>query len=103
MKAGPSNLSWTPVTQNTDGSAFDPTTQAGIQLNLDSQPAVSVPLASGNSFDMATLAAYQALKAGAHTASICLVTKSGAVSDPSNTAPFSVGLVPKPPAALAVA
>ena len=103
MKAGLSNLNWTDPTQNTDDSAFDPTTLAGIQISIDASAAVSVPLTSGTSYDMATLAAYQSLKPGAHAVALALVTKQGAVSDYSNTVSFSVGLVPKPPVAVDVA
>jgi hypothetical protein len=103
MKAGPSLLTWTLPTSNTDGSALDPTTLAGVQLSIDGSAAVAVPVASATKFDMVGLAAYDALKPGSHTIALALVTKGGAVSDFTSPLSFPVGVVPMAATNLAVA
>lgn len=100
--ATPHVLSWDNPTVNIDGTTFDPTTQAGINIVLDSEAAVSVPLASGTSFDMASLAAYEALKSGAHTVGIELVTVGGTTSALSNVASFSIVATPMAPTSLKI-
>lgn len=101
--ANPHVLSWVNPTTYTDGSAYAQTDNAGYQIVLDNSPAVGIPLAWGTTFDMSTLAAYQALTRGSHTVAIEAVDVSGEVSAPSNTATFQINLPPSPPTNLTVA
>ncbi len=97
------NLHWTNPTTYTDGSPFDATTKtAGYTIQLDGTGAVSIPLAFGTSFDLATLAAYQALKRGSHTVALSIVDKDGGVSDYSTAATFQVNVAPSAPSAVSV-
>lgn len=92
--ANPHVLSWINPTLNTDGSAMAQPDFAGYELSLDGAPSVSVPLQFGVTFDMATLAAYQALKTGAHTATLAVVNTAGNVGAPSTAASFQLSPTP---------
>ena len=73
-------LTWDNPTLNTDGTAYDQATQgAGYELAFDAsdEAQVVLPFALGTTFDMAALAAYDALKSGTHTAKLRVVTKEG--------------------------
>lgn len=82
-------LTWTNPTQYTDGTTYASTDNAGYTLQLDGVGVVSIPLAWDTKFDMATLAAFQALKRGPHTAALAVVSKAGEVSAFSSPASFS--------------
>lgn len=102
--ASPHTLSWTNPTTNTDGTAYNASTDnAGYTLQLDGVGTVSIPLVFGTTFDMYTLDAFQALKAGLHTASLQVVSKQGVASDFSSAATFSVAGKPSAPTNLVVA
>lgn len=97
-------LSWTNPTQNTDGTAFDPADFAGIEIELDGAPAVSVPeSAAVTSFDLSTLAAWSGLKSGSHTVTLAITNKEGNTSDFASPVTFPVLAVPMAPTALSVA
>jgi hypothetical protein len=100
--ANPHTLNWTNPTTNTDGSALTEAENAGYQISLDGGAAVSIPLAWGTTFDMSSLAAYEALKSGAHTVTLALVTTAGVVGVASNAASFSIAAVPSAPTGLTV-
>jgi hypothetical protein len=95
-------LSWVNPTTNTDGSPFAQSDSAGYELAFDGTPAVSIPLTYGTSFDMSTLAAYEALSTGTHTVTLAIVNTGGNASAPSNAASFSIVATPNAPTQLAV-
>lgn len=105
----PKNVSWVNPTQATDQTgalvAWDAATSlAGIEIQFDSVPAVSVPVALGaTSFDLTSIAAYKALLAGAHALDMAVVTKEGATSQFSGTVPFLIEVTPLAPTAVVVA
>lgn len=103
MSTNPHVFSWTNPTEYTDGSAYTQADNAGYQLILDGAPAVGIPLAWGTSFDASTLAAYQALKRGSHTAALQVVDTAGEASAPSNSVTFQIEVPPNPPTNLAIA
>ncbi len=101
--ANPHTLTWTNPTQNTDGSAMPASEFAGYQLSFDGNPAVSIPLTSeSTTFDMGSLAAYEALKSGTHAVTIAVVSDQGIVGVASNAASFSVAPIPGAPTGAAV-
>lgn len=97
------NLTWANPTTYVDGSAYGQTDNAGYTLQIDGQGAVSIPLAWGTSFDIATLAAYQSLKRGQHGVSLAAVSKEGLASDFSTPVTFPIAVAPMAPTHLAVA
>lgn len=105
----PTTASWVNPAMATDQDgnqvAWDASTDmAGIELAIDNAPAVSVPTASGaNTFDLRTLDAYKALKAGNHTLSLAIVTKEGATSSFVGPVTFPIGVTPLAPANLVLA
>ena len=97
-------LSWTNPTQNTDGTPFEAADFAGIEIELDGAPAVSVPQSSEvSSFDLSTLAAWNTLKSGPHTVTLASTNKEGNTSDFASPVTFPVLAVPMAPTALSVA
>lgn len=108
MSFNPKTVSWVNPTQGTDQNgntvAWAATDFAGIEIQLDSEAAVSVPMtAEATSFDLTTLAAYQALPSGTHTLGLAVVTQEGAVSAFGQSNTFSTGVVPLAPTAVVVA
>lgn len=102
--ANPKVLSWTNPTQYTDGSPYDASTaNAGYVIALDGLGAVAIPLAFGTSFDLSTLAAYQALKRGSHTVALAVVTKEGMQSDFSSATTFQIAVPAMAPTSLKMA
>ena len=102
--ANPHTLSWANPTARTDGSVYDFATEnAGYEIAFDGAAAAGIPLASGTTFDMASLVAYTALKHGPHNVTLAAVDKGGLVSAPSVAATFSVAFAPTAPTALGVA
>lgn len=100
--SNPSTVTWKNPTTYIDGSAYGQADNAGYQLSFDAQPVVSVPLAWGTSFDLTSLAAYKALKKGAHTLTFQAVSKGGVASVPA-TAPFQIEIAPSAVTDLALA
>lgn len=97
-------LSWVNPVKNTDDTAYDAASQqAGIDIVIDGAPAVSVPVGAATEFDLTSLAGFGALKSGAHTVAIDVVTKTGVHSDLSGAASFSLEGKPLAPTNLAVA
>jgi hypothetical protein len=81
--------------------AFDPTDIAGLEFQIDAQPAVSIPANSGvTTFDITTLAGWSALSSGSHALTAAVVTKEGLVGAFSAAATFLRGNVPLAPAPL---
>ena len=109
MSFNPKTVSWVNSTQGTDQNGntvpWDATTDlAAISIEIDSEPVVSVPVSLGaTSFDLTTLASYQALASGAHILALAVVTKEGAVSAFAAPDSFSTGVVPLAPTAVVVA
>lgn len=109
MITNPTKVNWENPTQAKDPTgavvAWSAATDlAGIEIQLDTTAAVSVPVsASATSFDLTTLAAYTGLSAGQHTIDIAVVTKEGAASPFSSTVTFLRALVPLAPTAVALA
>jgi hypothetical protein len=105
----PKTVTWVNPTQATDqtGAAvsWDAATDlAGIEVQLDSVAAVSVPVAlAATSFDLTSLAPYKALPAGTHAISLAVVTKEGTVSPFSGVIPFLVEVTPMAPTSVVVA
>lgn len=97
-------LSWVNPSTNTDGSAFSAATDlAGIQIEFDAAPVVSVPVSfNANTFDLTTLAAYNSLKSGDHTVAISVVNTAGSPSALSPSDTFSIAVVPNAPSGLAI-
>lgn len=63
--ANPHVLTWTNPTTNTDSSPYDVAAEnAGYTVQLDGAGAVSIPLAAGTSFDLATVAEFASLPSG---------------------------------------
>lgn len=101
--ANPHVLTWTNPTARVDGSAYTQAQNAGYQLAFDgAAAAVSIPLAWGTTFDMATLAAYQALTPGSHSVTLAVVDTNGEASAPSGAVTFSLIAAPNPPTGLKV-
>lgn len=100
--ANPHVLSWVNPTLNTDGTAYAQTSNAGYELSLDGTAAVAVPLAWATSFDMSTLAAFDALKSGTHTVTLANVTTAGIVGVASAPLSFSIAATPDAPTGLAI-
>lgn len=109
MVTNPKSISWVNPTTGTDQSgntvSWDANTDlAGIEIQLDSVPAVSVPVSTGaNSFNLRTLSAYLSLPAGQHNVGMAVVTKEGAVSSFTSAVTFQVAVVPAAPTSLVVA
>ncbi len=101
--ANPTTLKWQNPTTYVDGSVYGQTDNAGYQLNIDAAPAVSIPLAWGTQFDLTTLAAFTALKKGAHSLTLQAISKGGIASAPSSAVTFSVEIAPAAPTAVVVA
>lgn len=99
----PKNISWVNPTTYTDGTIYSQTDNAGYTLQLDTTPAISIPLAWGTTFDLTTLTSYKALKRGAHTVSVAVVSKAGIQSDFGTPATFQVEVAPSAPTAIVVA
>jgi hypothetical protein len=78
-------LSWVNPVTRADGTAYNQTQNAGYEIQFDGTPAVSIPLSYGTSFDMTTLAAYNALIPGTHTVGIAVVDTGGLVSSFATT------------------
>lgn len=98
-----STLTWQNPASYTDGSAYAQADNAGYTIKIDSEPAVSIPLPWGTSFDLSTLAAYQALKRGSHTVALAAVSKEGLASDFSTPVTFPIAVAPMAPTHLAMA
>lgn len=109
MITNPKTASWVNPTQGKDPNGtlvpWDANTDlAGIEIQLDGQPVVSVPVSLGaTSADLTTLTAYTSLPSGQHTIDIALVTKEGAVSPFSSTVTFLRAVVPLAPTSVVVA
>ncbi len=104
--SNPHTISWVNPTTFTDGSAYAQTDNAGYTLQIDGVGAVSIPLAFGTSFDLSTLAAYQALKKGTHTvalAAVAAAASGGQTSAFSNVSTFQISVPPSAPTSLAIA
>lgn len=98
-------MTWTNPTTDTDGNPYGQGDNAGYSIMVDGQPAVSVPLAWGTSFDLAQLAAVQALKSGSHTAQLALISspaKGGVTGLYTAPVMFSVYATPNAPANLSI-
>lgn len=93
----PKNLNWTNPTTYTDGTPYGQADNAGYTLQLDTTPAVSIPIGWGTGFDLTTLASYKALTSGPHTVAIAVVSKAGIASDFSTPATFQVSGKPSTP------
>lgn len=108
MSFNPKTVSWVNSTQGTDQNGntvpWDATADlAAIAIEIDAETVLSVPVSLGaTSFDLTTLASYQALAAGSHTLELALVTKEGAVSAFAAPDTFSIGVVPLAPTAVTV-
>lgn len=96
-------MSWTNPTADTDGNAYGQADNAGYEVAIDGQPAVSVPLQFGTSFDLGTLASVDVLKAGPHTAALALTSKSGVTGAFSAPVTFSHNATPQAPTNVTVA
>lgn len=105
----PTRANWVNPTQAKDANGavvpWDPTTDfGGIQLVLDGTPAVSVPAqAAITTFDLTSLAAYQALPVGSHTLGLAVTTKEGVSSAFSPPVTFLRAVVPLAPTAVVLA
>jgi hypothetical protein len=108
LPINPKEISWVNPTQatNPDGSVVAWNAAAdlgGIQIAFDGTPAVSIPInATDTKFALTTLAAYEALGVGSHTATLAVVTKEGAASPFSDAVTFLRAVVPMVPTSVAV-
>jgi hypothetical protein len=100
--ANPKTLTWTNPTQYTDGSAYPQSDNVGYTIKFDGVGAVAIPLAYGTTFDLSSLAAYQALKRGSHTVALAAVSKAGIESAFSTPATFQIEVAPVAPSNLSV-
>ena len=108
MVTNPKTATWTNPTQATDANgvpvAFDPSQDmAGIEIQLDDQPAVVVPAGVATSFDLTSLDAFKALSPGEHTLGLAIVTKEGTVGQFASGATFQRAVIPLAPTSLALA
>jgi hypothetical protein len=109
MITNPRKISWNNPTEGIDASgntvAWNASTDlAGIEIELDGTPEVSVPVSLGaNNFDLTTLASYKALAVGQHTIAMAVVTKEGAVSPFTSAVTFLSAVVPLVPTNIVVA
>lgn len=90
-------MSWVNPTTDTDNNPYAQGDNAGYMIAIDGQPAVSIPLTWGTSFDLAQLAAVQSLKSGQHTAQLALISSpaKGGVTG-LFTAPVTFPVYPTP-------
>lgn len=101
--ANPTKLNWTNPTTRVDGTPYTQADNAGYEIRLDGGSAVSIPLAFGTQFDLASLASYQSLPFGNHTVEIRAVSKGGLSSAFSQAATFpKVESAPNSPTAVSV-
>lgn len=109
MITNPHTVGWVNPVNGTNQAgqtvAWDPTQDlAAIEIEFDSAPAVSVPVALGaTKFDITTLAAYQSLPSGQHTIALAVVTKEGAVSGFAPAQAFQAAVVPLAPTNIVLA
>lgn len=99
--SSPHVLSWVNPTTYSDGvTPYPQADNAGYTIELDGAGAVSVPLAWGTTFDLSTLAAFQALSHGSHTVALAAVSVTGGQGAFSAPDTFSVVLAPMAPTSL---
>lgn len=92
--SGPHTLNWVNPVTNTDGTAYDNVNEnAGYTLSIDGTGEVSIPLQWSTSFDMATLASWNTMAVGDHTASLAVVTKEGVTGAFSTPVTFHLNAV----------
>ena len=100
----PKTLSWNNPTTNTDGTPYNAATDnGGYTILVDGKQTLSGPLSFGTSFDLRTLAAFEALPAGSHTLQLEVVTKTGVASAPSAAITFLAVAIPNAPDSLLLA
>lgn len=96
-------VTWENPTQNTDDTPFNPATEiAGYEIGFDNKPAVAIPIGTATSYDVEQLDAYKALKSGAHTIQLAVVSKVGTKSAPATTS-FPIKGTPRAVTSLAMA
>lgn len=101
--ANPRTLTWTNPTTRVDGTPYAQADNAGYEIQLDGEGAVSIPLAWGTSFDLTTLSAYQDLRSGNHTIALAAVSKEGLKSAYSSPSTFQIAMAPRSPTNLVLA
>jgi hypothetical protein len=101
--ANPHILSWTNPTTSVDGAPYTQSENTGYEIEFDGGTPITLPgVTWATSFDMSSLSAYQALKAGTHTVSLAAVD-AGGVSTFTAAVTFLIVSIPSPPTNLAVA
>jgi hypothetical protein len=70
---------WTNPTHDKDGNPYSEADHDSYVVTLDGGAPIKLPLTWGTNFDLGTLAETQALKAGAHTATIASRSKKGVI------------------------
>lgn len=84
---------WTNPTHDKDGAPYGEADHGGYVVVLDNGAPIKLSLTWGTRYDLGGLPEVQALKSGAHTATIAPVSKKGVVG-PSVVATFSLSPVP---------
>jgi hypothetical protein len=92
----PTKVTWVDPTTGTDATGatvpWDATTdRAAVEIQFDGVGVVDVPVSTGvDTLDLTTVAAFEALPAGAHSLTMAEVTKEGTVGKASAATTFSV-------------
>jgi hypothetical protein len=95
-------LTWVNPTTRLDGTPYNGASEnAGYEISIDDQPAVSVPLQWGTSFELNSLALYSELKHGTHKVELIAVDKGGRRSPESAPTTFQTYSPPSAPTNLA--
>jgi hypothetical protein len=100
--SNPHILSWTNPTQDTQGNPYTQAENTGYEVVFDGGTPVTLPgVTWATSFDLSTLPAYQALKAGTHTVELAAIDAGGA-SAFTAAVTFSIVATPLAPTNLAI-
>jgi hypothetical protein len=94
-------LSWVNPAQRADGSALAPADIGGYTVTIDGTVRVSLS-GSATTADLSKEPAYQALKPGAHTATVAVIDKHGVSSAQSAPVTFTVAAVPNAPTGVSI-
>jgi len=77
--ANPHIINWTNPTQDTQGNPYTQSENTGYEISFDDGAPITLPgVTWATTFDMSTLPAYQALKAGTHTVKLAALDSAGA-------------------------
>lgn len=90
-------LTWSNPTEYVDGTPYTQADNAGYLIKIDNVADIAIPMGWATTFDIGTLAAYKALKAGSHTVTIAVVSKAGQASAYGPVVTFKIAVAPYHP------